>query len=208
MMTLESWAMSVARPVMTRQPSMAAFFIVFLFFTAYGCMNILVGVVCENTLAAARSNERKMSRLKSKELQRNFVTLREVFLQGDSDGDGFITLKELEDCLFRSDVEDKMYSLDLPRTEAKELFTILDCDGSGQIDVEEFINGILKLKGDCRPKDLMGLVMNQKHMMRRLDGIEKLISRYDPLLDAVPTLVQALSGSQPAVKLPEPTGVG
>jgi voltage-gated sodium channel len=202
MMTLESWAMSVARPVMTRQPAMAGFFVVFLFLTAYGCMNILIGVVCENTLATAAQNERKRTRLRSKELRRNFSNLREVFLHGDSDGDGFITLDELEQCLMRSDVEEKLESVGLPRSDARELFLILDVDDSGQIDVEEFINGILKLKGECRPKDLMGLIMNQKQLMRRLDGVEKLLSPYQPLLDRVPSLVAALNGPQSVVKLP------
>jgi voltage-gated sodium channel len=208
MLTLESWAMSVARPVMTRQPAMAGFFVMFLFLTAYGVMNILIGVVCENTLAAAAQNEKKRSRLKNREVQRNFITLREVFLSGDSDGDGFITLEELEICLQRPDVEEKLSSLDLPRSQAHELFSILDVDSSGQIDVEEFINGILKIKGDCRPKDLMGLIMNQKHMMRRLEGVERLLEGYEPLLNAVPSLVKALGGQQAAVKLPEPQGVG
>jgi hypothetical protein len=208
MLTLESWAMSVARPVMTRQPAMTGFFVVFLFLTAYGIMNILIGVVCENTLAAAAQNEKKRSRLKNREVQRNFITLREVFLSGDSDGDGFITLEELEICLQRPDVEEKLSSLDLPRSQAHELFSILDVDLSGQIDVEEFINGILKIKGDCRPKDLMGLIMNQKHMMRRLEGVERLLEGYEPLLNAVPSLVKALGGQQAAVKLPEPQGVG
>merc|ERR1719174_1028654 len=143
MMTLESWAMSVARPVMTRQPAMAGFFVMFLFFTAYGTMNILIGVVCENTLANAAQNERKRSRLKNREVRRNFTTLREVFLQGDLDGDGFITIEELEACLVRPDVEEKLFSLDLPRSDAHELFSILDVDQSGQIDVEEFISGIM-----------------------------------------------------------------
>jgi len=48
----------------------------------------------------------------------------------------------------------------------------------------------------------MGLIMNQKQLMRRLDGVEKLLSPYQPLLDRVPSLVAALNGPQSEVKLP------
>ena len=41
-------------------PAMVLFFVAFLFLTSFGLMNIVVGVIVENTLMAAEQNEEKV----------------------------------------------------------------------------------------------------------------------------------------------------
>ncbi len=53
-LTLDSWADGIARHVITNQPGMVIFFLLFLMVTSYGLLNLVVGVIVENTLATAR----------------------------------------------------------------------------------------------------------------------------------------------------------
>merc|ERR1719428_2251090 len=69
-LTLESWSSGIARHVVTNQPELTAFFLLFLMFTHYGLLNIVVGVIVENTLAAARMNEEKLRQFQDKETAR------------------------------------------------------------------------------------------------------------------------------------------
>ena len=55
--TLESWAMAIGRPVTVKKPVMVVVFVFFLFISTFGLLNIVVGVVVESTLFAANQND-------------------------------------------------------------------------------------------------------------------------------------------------------
>jgi voltage-gated sodium channel len=205
-LTLEGWAMSVVRPVVEVSPSLVLFFRVFLFLTSFGLMNIVIGVIVENTLQAAAQNEDKLRHIMEKELHANLILLREIFLEADVDHDGMITLNEFTNCLERNDVQEKLSIMELPCEEASDLFNILDEEQKGEIDIEAFINGALKLKGSAKSKDMMGVVVSQRSILRRVARIEQSVGRLEPLTNVVPALLKALhipSVAQSPVPSPE-----
>merc|ERR1719335_1908056 len=53
-MTLESWSSTIVRHVLSNQPSMAIFILMFVLSATFGLLNLVVGVIVENTLTAAR----------------------------------------------------------------------------------------------------------------------------------------------------------
>jgi voltage-gated sodium channel len=192
-LTLEGWAMSVVRPVIQVSPSMVFFFITFLFLTSFGLMNIVIGVIVENTLQAAAQNEDKLRHLMEKELHANLIMLREIFLEADVDHDGKMTMTEFKECMERSDVQNKLSVMELPCEEATDLFSILDEEQKGEIDIEAFISGTMKLKGSAKSKDMMGVVVSQRSILRRVERIERNLGRLEPLTTVVPALMKALN---------------
>merc|ERR1719183_1920355 len=52
-MTLDGWCDDIVRHILFFQPMIAFFFIMFLVLTAFGLVNVVIGVIVENTLAAA-----------------------------------------------------------------------------------------------------------------------------------------------------------
>jgi len=191
-LTLEGWAMSVVRPVIEVSPAMVLFFITFLFLTSFGLMNIVIGVIVENTLQAAAQNEDKLRHIMEKELHANLTMLREIFVDADVDLDGAITLTEFTACLDRHDVQEKLSLMELPCEEASDLFNILDEEQKGEIDIEAFISGAMKLKGSAKSKDMMGVVVSQRSILRRVERIENSLGRLEPLTSVVPALLRAL----------------
>merc|ERR1719171_1910515 len=192
-LTLEGWAMSVVRPIVEVNPILVFFFISFLFLTSFGLMNIVIGVIVENTLQAAAQNEDKLRTLMEKELYENLKMLREIFLEADVDHDGKMTKIEFNNCMDQPDVQAKLNLLELPCEEATELFNILDEECQGEIDIEAFINGTLKLKGSAKSKDMMGVIVSQRSILQRVERIEKSLGRLEPLANVIPALLKALN---------------
>jgi voltage-gated sodium channel len=204
-LTLESWSMSVARPVMrSTSPLMVLFFVAFLFLTSFGLMNIVVGVIVENTLMAAEQNEEKVKKLEEEERSMILKNLQEIFIDADADKDGFVDRDEFETIMMRPDVQSKMEILELPSHEAKELFGILDGDHTGELDITEFIAGALKLKGAARAKDLMGVIVSQRGIVRRLekfDGVPEQVNEMAPRLERIERLLEKIAPM--AVQMPQ-----
>jgi voltage-gated sodium channel len=171
-LTLENWADGIARHVMSQQPEMVLFFIPFLMFTSFGIMNLVIGVIVENTLSASRNNEEKIKKTQEKERTRVLQHLRDIFLIADEDGSGTLTLEEFEQALKKPDVENRLKLIELETKNAMELFYILDHDGSKELSVDEFIGGCVRLKGTAKSKDLLAVQISVETLSKRLDSLE------------------------------------
>ena len=90
--TLESWSMAIARPVIEPRPYLVIFFVLFLFITTFGLLNVVVGVICENTLEAARSNSQLQERRYEAALRHDLEILRKLFEAADKDDNGGVDL--------------------------------------------------------------------------------------------------------------------
>lgn len=191
-LTLESWSDGIARHVILNQPWMAAFFIIFLMFTTFGLLNLVVGVIVENTLSAAKNNEEKIRKHQERERARILEHLKEIFQVADDDGSGGITVDEFRAACSRTDVQEKLKIIDLPVQEAEELFLVLDGDGSGTLTAEEFIGGVMRLKGNAKSKDLLGLQISVGSLGKRLDSLDTQIVSADLSTDSLQTKMKVL----------------
>jgi Ca2+-binding EF-hand superfamily protein len=151
---------------------MVLFFVVFLMFTSFGIMNLVVGVIVENTLSASRNNEEKIKKMQEKERTRVLQHLRDIFLIADEDGSGTLTLEEFEQALKKPDIENRLKLIELETKNAMELFYILDHDGSKELSVDEFIGGCVRLKGTAKSKDLLAVQISVETLSKRLDQLE------------------------------------
>ena len=57
--TLDDWSDGIVRHVVSNQPAMAIFFLSLILLTTYGLASIVVGIIVERTLAAARENQQR-----------------------------------------------------------------------------------------------------------------------------------------------------
>lgn len=184
-MTLDDWANGIARHVMSNQPAMAIFFILFVIITSYGIMNVVVGIIVERTLASAKLNEERNQRNQEKERARVLHDLREIFEFADKDKSGTLTIDEFRSALRQPEVERKLKLIDLPVSDAEELFNVLDGDGSGELSVEEFIGGCIRLKGPAKSKDLLAVQVFIQSLANKMNTIEQVLEESEKNLNLV-----------------------
>ncbi|KAF4677932.1 hypothetical protein FOL47_008036 [Perkinsus chesapeaki] len=170
--TLENWADGIVRHVVSNEPLMVIFFVLFIMLTSFGLMNLVIGIIVENTLATARNNEDRIRRRQEKERSRVLAHLKDIFEMADQDESGSLTVEEFRQAIRNPEVESKLKLIDLPVADAEELFMVLDHDGSGELSVDEFIGGCVRLKGTAKSKDLLAVQVSVESLAKRLDKLE------------------------------------
>lgn len=73
---------------------------------------------------------------------------------------------ELEECLEDEKVLAFLAHLAIPLHSACKIFRLLDKDGSGHISVEEFVEGLLTLKGQSMTTDIAALQYDLHDLIR------------------------------------------
>merc|ERR1712048_1003827 len=89
--------------------------------------------------------------------------MRILFNDMDQDGAGTIGLEQIQSLLEDPRVQGYFTALGLDPNDTERLFKLIDDDGSGDVDVTEFLEGCLRLKGQARSKDVL-TVPNQANM--------------------------------------------
>lgn len=154
----------VSTPLLQVHWSNAVVYVLFVFFTIYALTNIITGIFVDTAIQSAQSDRDEVI---CQQLQNRYSTLqqmRELFVETDKDGSGYITLKELERHLSDKRVRAHMMALGLQLDEARGLFRLLDLNKSGMLTIDEFIFGCMRLKGNARSIDLATLMYENKKM--------------------------------------------
>jgi voltage-gated sodium channel len=179
--TLESWSMAVVRPIYEVKAWLAiSFFSAFLYLTTFGLLNIVMGVIVEQTLKSAQENEVKLQKQAEVQQKRELSMLRTIFQNADEDKGGQVSLEEFVHTCEREDVQKTFELLDIVVSRARlarRLFQVLDGESKGVLTIEEILSATQRLKheGKSSLKDPTLMLMDIRYLARRLDGIESQI---------------------------------
>lgn len=152
-------------------PMMALLFSVYIAFTVLCMLNTITGVFVNSALRSAeRSQERETQGM-----------INAVFRGADADGDNTISWKEFFEALTDEKNVASMKSVDMDVDDAKGLFALIDTKGIGEIPLDEFVSGFLRLQGQARFKDVATLTYSNKRMSvwlrDRIDELESALKR-------------------------------
>lgn len=153
-MTLAKWSSVMFRPIMETYPGIFLVLVPFLCITTIGLLNIIVGVVVENTLSSASDNREKENKEMVKMHAKVMTSLKMVFEEADTDGGGSIDREELRNMLKKPHVRDRLRLLGIPVKDLVELFSVLDEEGLGEIKIDQFFRGCSRLRGLALSCDL------------------------------------------------------
>lgn len=154
--TTERWA-DIARLVIKKEPWSYLFFILYLHVTTFSLLNVMVAVIVESLGADIGS---PIAKLTKKRLDVQKVACKNVykaFKDLDLDGDGLLTWEEFKEQISKPVVHKSLERLGVNLREAENLFGILDYDGSGSLDSQEFVRGLMKTVGLAKSKDILAL---------------------------------------------------
>mmetsp|Transcript_19132 Transcript_19132/g.47830 ORF Transcript_19132/g.47830 Transcript_19132/m.47830 type:complete len:481 (+) Transcript_19132:751-2193(+) len=170
--TLDGWSENVARHILEVQPTMVWFFLAFVLFASYGLLNLVVGVIVESTLSVAKFNNNQTLKKKQEDRKTALQHIRAAFEQMDEDGSGSLSVDELKRAMENPEVATRLKMIDFPLDDPERVFNLIDVDGEGELLIDAFIKGCMRLSGQAQSKDILEVLIAASSLGRDLIGLE------------------------------------
>lgn len=141
----DSWGL-VALPVIERNPWTAVIFIGAIMTLNFGILQLVVCVVVDRFAELRHKDiaERAQDRGETEKLEKD--ALARMFAQIDKDRNGCVSFEELVAGAERvPEFAQRLTALDIGRENLRELFDILDENGSGELDPREFVECLFRM---------------------------------------------------------------
>merc|ERR1719325_419178 len=87
---------SIYFPLITHEPMLIVFFLPFILVVSISLMNLVTAVIVEGAIEQGKTDRDSLMRYKQYSFKKMLPRLKEMFKQMDKDGDGTLTLRELE----------------------------------------------------------------------------------------------------------------
>lgn len=170
------------KPVSAIMPGMECFLISFIILMAFGMVSLLTGVITESLLdkGKKREDERRFERERSRRLLAE--DLRRTF-QERAGTRGDLNRAQFEKCKEEVIQTCSQHSMRLRSKDLDALFELVD-DGTGIIDAEELLYGMVQLNSDVRPMAIMEL---RRLVVRGIHGISEQIKDMDGRMNKMDT---------------------
>jgi len=147
----------LAVPLISRISALVGFVVaLYVAFAMLALLNVVTGVFVESALKSAKE-DRDMYMLQH---------MRSLFSWADTDKNGTLSWSEFERQLQNPNMEEFFASIDVDLSEAEGVFRLLDNDESGEIDLDEFLNGCLGLHGPAKAIHLSTLMYEARNLHR------------------------------------------
>lgn len=190
-MTFDSWA-AIVRPIIYKEPATAVLFFFFIGIAGIVLFNLMTAIVVKNSFDAITEDEEAMAQLKHMEHMKMQQELREMFKDMDNDGSGTLSQAEFTDVLDDVMFIRRMKMMDIDLEELPDIFEILD-DGDGQVSMDEFCMGLMRMQGVAMSRDTLKATQRLKRINEGFMGMSQDMEKYSE--DTFESMEQALDVS-------------
>mmetsp|Transcript_23498 Transcript_23498/g.55446 ORF Transcript_23498/g.55446 Transcript_23498/m.55446 type:complete len:598 (+) Transcript_23498:44-1837(+) len=162
-----SWAEAFA-PLKAISAWWAVCYLFYICFTYFAVLNVVTAVFCQSAIESAQSDHFNMlqSMLENKEV--HLRKIKALFSELGAEDTGLITFAMFEEKIDNPEVRVYFESLGLEMDDAWGFFKLLDSDGGGSVEIEEFFLGCLRFRGQARSMDVGKLIQDQRWMIRSM----------------------------------------
>eukprot|EP00930_Biecheleria_cincta_P015914 TRINITY_DN13115_c0_g2_i1.p1 TRINITY_DN13115_c0_g2~~TRINITY_DN13115_c0_g2_i1.p1 ORF type:complete len:568 (+),score=92.79 TRINITY_DN13115_c0_g2_i1:43-1704(+) len=150
-------------------------FIFYVSFLSLGLLNVVTGIFCDSA-AQCRTDD---------EMVTNFIDntnqlvdeLGRIFDSATRAEEEYLTKEELQSLVKDRWVQAYLAGIDIDPQETAIMFTLMDADRNGKLDLSEFIKGILKMKGSAKSLDLLTLMYDHAHLQIDFSSFSRFVER-------------------------------
>lgn len=138
---LSEWP-EIIRPVFLIQGFFVPILMCFVMVTAFGIINVIIGVIVEQTEETARQSLLASVEHEKQMQMKNIADMARLICELDCDHDGLVSPAE-----FKSPEMMQLFQgIKLPQGfDSDELYIMLDRDGSGEVTIDEFMMGMYRI---------------------------------------------------------------
>jgi len=170
-MTMDSWASGITKPIGEVFPGSQLFFIMYVIVASLGLLNLLTTIFID-TLSTL-NNEQAVEQETARHEQYLMLThlMENVFKEEDKDNSGTLTPEEMQGAIqhFQSDMYQQAFAsvgLDLSMVEG--MVKHLDADLDGLVSIEEFVSGVEHMTQDVVKADIWVLEAKNSKLSKSL----------------------------------------
>jgi len=184
LMTMDTWGFDIARPVMKKDGALGLFFVAFVGIAVFIFWNLITAIIVENAFTIAQSDSAHQAKEIEHQKKRDLKVLADLFLEIDKDGSGELTSEEFFGALHNKKVKQMLDLLELKVDELEDVWNTLD-DGDGLLTIKEFTNGIRRMKGAAKAKDVIDTVKRLRHTVLGHAQLKSQVDQFGNTLSAL-----------------------
>eukprot|EP00439_Symbiodinium_sp_Y106_P036461 s2504_g4.t1 len=141
-------------------------FLFYVSFTYFAVLNVVTAVFCQAAIDSAQQDQASViqSILENKEM--HLDKIRALFSQFGGEECNTITFAMFESTIQEPKVREYFESLGLDIWDAWSFFKMLDLDNGGEVEIDEFLMGCLRLRGNARAVDVGKLIHDQNWLIK------------------------------------------
>lgn len=141
----------------------------YILFLQIGVLNIVTGIFVDTVHQMYKPEREDVIEREATKRRQIIDDLVELFMEADKDATGFLTWQKFEAHLSNESVQMLLESLQLDVSQAREAFDLMDGDKTGEVDVQEFVEGFLCLRGQAKSVDVWLLKRQQTRLIWQLE---------------------------------------
>eukprot|EP00930_Biecheleria_cincta_P049058 TRINITY_DN34308_c0_g1_i1.p1 TRINITY_DN34308_c0_g1~~TRINITY_DN34308_c0_g1_i1.p1 ORF type:complete len:607 (+),score=83.92 TRINITY_DN34308_c0_g1_i1:47-1867(+) len=154
-------------------PWYVAVYLLYIVFMTFAVLNVITGFFCEHAFEMARCDKDTLIQEQLRHKQTYIDHFEAYFKLIDTDGSGTISFSELERMMEDDAMQAYLSHLNISGGSAWQIFRLIDKDGGGSVDIDEFVTGLLTMKGPARNLDLRSLHHDLNRFMTVLSDFMK-----------------------------------
>merc|ERR1712007_43332 len=159
------------------EPLPIEYSILFLTFITFAILSLLnvVTAVFVNTAMQRSQNDRELAVQQEIESKDELTAIvQQVFIELDTNHSGALSLEEFEKHVEDEKIMAYLRTRGIDIGQVRNLFALLDVDQTGDVDMDEFVQGVLRLKGGATSMDLAVLTYQVEWIVHNM----KLVSNH------------------------------
>lgn len=146
-------------------------FLAYISMTLFGVLNVMTAVFVESAMQSTAHHRDLLVQEKQRVKEIYLRHIRAIFLQIDTDESGSVSQQEIENIFSDDSMSHLLEALEITAFDARSMFKLLDRDGSGLIDIDEFCNGCLRLKGEAKSFDIQCLIYESQRLITKTTAL-------------------------------------
>eukprot|EP00928_Gymnodinium_smaydae_P014242 TRINITY_DN15187_c0_g2_i1.p1 TRINITY_DN15187_c0_g2~~TRINITY_DN15187_c0_g2_i1.p1 ORF type:complete len:620 (+),score=60.16 TRINITY_DN15187_c0_g2_i1:98-1957(+) len=172
----------VAKPLYAIGFVWIVLFTIFQAFMLFAVLNVLTGMFCQSAIESTQLDKELAAMHMMANKNAHIDAMNELFKEIDEDRSGHLTLLELEQALSDERIQAYFSSLEIDASDAWTLFRLLDTEGCGCIEVDDFVCGCLSLKGQAKAVHV-AKINQDSHRLRTLveDSFDMIMQRLEAI---------------------------
>mmetsp|Transcript_16781 Transcript_16781/g.38867 ORF Transcript_16781/g.38867 Transcript_16781/m.38867 type:complete len:722 (-) Transcript_16781:127-2292(-) len=156
----------ICRPLTKASRLYELAFMGYIVFVVFGVLNVLVGIFV--SAAAENLDKELLTQIELSDRKKFTLDMKGLFSEFTS-GET-ISREQFQESLAKVEIQAYMETNHLHFSDAQTLFALLDTDDSGEICLEEFVNGCQHLRGTARCSDMAFIVEQVKLQQEFLES--------------------------------------